>query len=240
MMGRIAVLATALLFAVLPAFARDTKPAAEVIQTPTGPAIALTWTNPTIPSNVTCPSGSGSTALTSNKVYRATAPGSEGTAAYATISPAATTYTDTGGTPGLTPGTTYYYKVSAVNCGGESTQSLESNPALILNPQVPGAPTGLTATVTQAVAVLLQWNPVTTDNKGKPLIGSVYYDLYRCETSLNPCSKPTQLLQNASPLVCSGYLDTHVTTKAKYAYWVQATNITFGGAWSAQATVKVP
>lgn len=111
----------------------------------TGHSVTLTWTQGTVPTGATCPSGTGSTAITSNNVYRATATGGEGTTPYATVSPAATTYTDTGGTAGLTPGTTYFYQITATNCGGESAHSNEAS-GLIPNPVAPNAPTGVTAT----------------------------------------------------------------------------------------------
>jgi hypothetical protein len=58
----------------------------------------------------------------SYNVYRSTASGSEGTAAYA-AGIAFTSYTDTG----LTSSTTYYYKVAAVTAGGVLAQSGETS-----------------------------------------------------------------------------------------------------------------
>lgn len=63
-----------------------------------------------------------STGATSYNVYRATTAGGEGTTAIAT-GIAATSYVNTG----LTNGTTYYYKVAAVNSLGTSAQSTEAN-----------------------------------------------------------------------------------------------------------------
>lgn len=121
------------------------KPAQQGIGAPhaaAGPhSVALSWTQAVVgPGN--CPSGSGSTAITSNSVYRGTTSGGEGTTPYATIPNPAITFTDST----VTPGATYFYQVTATNCGGESGRSTEVN-ATIPNPVgPPNAPTGLTAT----------------------------------------------------------------------------------------------
>jgi hypothetical protein len=102
----------------------------------TANSVVLGWTQSTIPIGDTCPSGSGSTAITGNNIYRATTPGGEGSTPYVQLTSPSTSYTDTA----VVSGTTYYYKVTGINCDGESAQSPESNPALIPNPQVPNAP----------------------------------------------------------------------------------------------------
>lgn len=107
----------------------------------TAHSVVLNWIQGVVPPGATCPSGTGSTAVTSNNVYRATTAGGEGTTPYASISPAATTYTDTA----VTGGATYYYQVTALNCAGESAHSTEVT-AVVPNPLVPNAPTGFTAT----------------------------------------------------------------------------------------------
>lgn len=81
--------------------------------------VVLTWTQG---------AANGSTVV-QNKIYRGTSSGGE---TLLTTITANTTYTDT--TP-LTDGTTYYYKVSAVNSIGEGSQSSEvsANPGLVVN-----------------------------------------------------------------------------------------------------------
>ena len=105
----------------------------------TAHSVVLSWTQGTVSG--TCSSGSGTTAVTSNGVYRATVSGGEGTTPFATVTPANTTYTDLA----VTAGTTYFYQVTATNCNGESAHSSEAS-AAVPNTPPPNAPTGLTGT----------------------------------------------------------------------------------------------
>jgi cellulose 1,4-beta-cellobiosidase len=94
---------------------------------------------PAAPTNVMATASSGQVALnwsaspgaTSYNIYRSTTPGAEGSTPYRT-GITATSFTDTG----LSNGTTYYYKVSAVNAGGQSATSSEVS----ATPQVPAPP----------------------------------------------------------------------------------------------------
>ena len=90
------------------------------------------------------PANNGS-AITSYKIYRSTTAGAE----TFLNSTASTSFNDTG----LTTGTTYFYKVSAVNAIGEGPQSVEvaATPA-----GVPAAP-AITATAGSS-SVALSWS----------------------------------------------------------------------------------
>jgi len=87
-------------------------------------------TVPAAPTGLTATGGNAQVVLnwsatsgaTTYNVYRSTTAGGEGTTAIAT-GITATTYTNTG----LTNGTTYYYKIAAVNLAGTSGQSGEVN-----------------------------------------------------------------------------------------------------------------
>jgi hypothetical protein len=76
--------------------------------------VALSWT--------------ASTGATSYSVYRGTAAGGESGTAIGTVT--TTSYTDTG----LTNGTTYYYKVAAVNASGTSAKSNEASAMPLCSP----------------------------------------------------------------------------------------------------------
>src|SRR5262249_60092146 len=101
-----------------------------------------------------------------------------------------TTYTNTG----LTNGTTYFYQVTAVNAGGQSSTSNEAS----ATPQValPPAPTGLTAAAGNA-QVTLSWNSVS---------GATSYTVYRSTASV-----AETLLQ--SGLTTAPFTDTGPTTR---------------------------
>jgi fibronectin type 3 domain-containing protein len=93
----------------------------------------------------------------SYKVYRGTASGAE-TLVQSGV--AGTTYTDTG----VTNGTTYYYKVSAVNAAGESPLSAEVS----ATPQVaaPAAPSNLSATPASTSQINLTWTDNSANETG--------------------------------------------------------------------------
>jgi len=230
-MNRIAIVSALALLSAFPALANDGKLGARVIQAPTGPQIALSWTQGTVPANATCPTAGASPAITSNRVYRATTPGGEGavgTTPYATVSPAATTYTDTGGTAGFVAGTTYYYKVSAVNCNSESAQSNEAS-GQIPNPAGPSAPTNLTAQPNGVASIGLKWDPVAFN-------APVLYDIFRCENK-NRDWKKINAFRAKNPW----YDDTGLQPGNTYHYQVKAWSASGGeSGYSNQASSFLP
>ena len=94
---------------------------------------------------------------TSYRVYRGTASGS---LSLLQSGVTATTFLDTG----VVNGTTYYYKVSAVNAAGESPQSAEVS----ATPQVaaPAAPSNLTATAVSTSQINLAWSDNSSNESG--------------------------------------------------------------------------
>jgi hypothetical protein len=118
------------------------------------------------------PNLDGGSPITGYDVYRGTTPGGEGSTPVATGVPS-NSFTDTG----LVNGTTYYYRVAAVNAVGTSPQSGEASATPKLTVTVPGAPTGLTANGGNA-SVSLSWTaPASTG--GAAVTG---YDIYRGTT----------------------------------------------------------
>ena len=179
---------------------------------------------PAAPTGLAATPGNGQVSLawnavsgaTSYKIYRGTASGAE-TLFQSGIT--ATNFLNTG----LTNGTTYFYKVTAVNAGGESPQSSEAS----ATPQVaaPAAPTGLAAVAGDG-QVSLSWNAVS---------GATSYKVYR-----GTASGAETLLQ--SGLATTSFLNTGLTNGTTYFYKVTAVNAGGESPLSAEvsATPQVP
>ncbi len=151
--------------------------------------IGLSWT---------APAG----AVTYN-VYRGTTTGGE-TLLVSGI--ATTTYSDTT----VTAGTTYYYKVTAVNANATRVPPLTSESAAsseVSATPLTAAPTGLTPTVSTS-GIGLSWTAPT---------GAVTYNVYRGTTS----GGETLLV---SGVATTTYSDTTVTAGTTYYYKVTAVN----------------
>src|SRR4029077_19661057 len=84
-------------------------PPPDIVLTPGNTQVSIAWTD-----------GFANPAITSHKLYRGTTPGGE---VFITSIPGASPYVDTG----LTNGTVYYYKLSAVNASGEGALSAEAS-----------------------------------------------------------------------------------------------------------------
>jgi fibronectin type 3 domain-containing protein len=145
-------------------------------------------------------------------VKRSTASGSETQIS----APTSNSYTDTG----LTNGTKYFYVVSAVNSGGESSNSSEVSATPSAPLTAPATPTGLHATGGNA-QVSLSWNASTS---------AASYNVKRSTTNGGPYNTAV-----ASPTV-TNYTDTTVTYGTTYYYVVSAVNTAGQSANSAQAS----
>jgi fibronectin type 3 domain-containing protein len=179
-------------------------------------------TVPAAPANLTATAGNAQVTLTwtassgatSYNIYRSTTSGGEGTTPIATgIS--SSSYTNTG----LTNGTTYFYKVAAVNSAGTSPLSSEAS----ATPQVaaPAAPTNLAATAGNA-QVSLTWTASS---------GAASYNIYRSTTSGGEGSTPI-----ATGVGTTSYTDTGLTNGTTYFYQVAAVNTGGTSAKSAETS----
>jgi len=153
------------------------------------------------------------TGATSYKVFRGTASNGQSTTPIAT-NVTASTYTNTG----LTNGTAYFYKVSAVNAGGDSALSNEASATPIAPPV---APTGLTATPGNT-QITLAWQPVT---------GATSYNLYRGTTAGGQGTTPL-----VTGLTAPNYVNTGLTNGTAYYYRVAALNASGEGSRSSEAS----
>jgi fibronectin type 3 domain-containing protein/peptidoglycan/xylan/chitin deacetylase (PgdA/CDA1 family) len=161
-----------------------------------------------------------STDATGYNVYRATTSGGS----YVKVNNAptsATSYTDTG----LSEGTTYYYKLTAVNSAGESAQSANASAATATAvPTVPNAPVGLTAAVNGTSSITLNWT-ASTDATG--------YNLYRAATSDGSYVKV-----NNAPASAISYTDTGLLGGTTYYYKLTAVNSVGESAQSDSTSAK--
>ncbi len=143
---------------------------ARLTATPGNSRVTLAWTAP----------ASGGAAISGYLIYRGTSPGGETGAPVNGSLVTGTSYTVTG----LTNGTTYYFKVFAVNAVGQSPPSAEASaPLPPITPTAPAtastsapafaAPTGLTATAGNT-QVRLSWTAPASDGGSSVISYKVY------------------------------------------------------------------
>jgi hypothetical protein len=158
---------------------------------------------------------------TSYNVYRGTSSGGE--AFVTNVSTAGDTDT------GLTNGVTYYYEVTAVGSGLESSRSAEVS----ATPQaatVPGAPRNLTLAA-RSSGVRLSWSAPTT-NGGSSI---TYYVVYRGTSSTSLTALKVQVSCSSSS--CT-YTDGSVAHSTTYWYEVAAHNAVGTGGPSNEPSVR--
>ena len=127
-----------------------------------------------------------------------------------------TTYSHTG----LTTGTSYIYRVFAINAQGISIASAEAiaTPTSSSHPLeniVPNTPTSLTASDISSTSIKLTWVQPATNN-GPPVTG------YKIEFKKDSGSYTT-LVENTGSTITT-YTHTGLTTNSKYTYKISAKN----------------
>ena len=174
------------------------------------------------------PSYNGSSEITNYKIEFKT-----GTTNYGTLTTVGnvTKYNSTG----LTTGTTYIYRISAINSIGTSAPSSEAvaTPKSTSSPPKnipPGPPTSLTATASSATQINLSWNP-PPDNGGPPVIG------YQIQYQIDSGNFAT-LVSNTGT-AATGYSHTGLSTGHSYTYKVFAIN-SVGTSNSSNTSSAVP
>ncbi|GAA1978618.1 hypothetical protein GCM10009817_18900 [Terrabacter lapilli] len=167
---------------------------------PGNASVSLTWT---------APASNGGSPVTGYAVYRGTSAGGEGARPVAS-NVTGTSFTDTG----LTNGTTYYYKVAAINAVGTSPQSNEASATPQTAATAPSAPTGLSAGPGNA-SVSLTWT-APASNGGSPVTG---YAVYRGTSAGGEAASPV-----ASNVTGTSFTDTGLSNGTTYYYKVAAIN----------------
>jgi len=171
-----------------------------LVATVNNASVSLSWT--------------ASSGATSYNVYRGTTSGGESTTPIANAITAAS-YSDIT----VTNGTTYFYRVAAVNAGGTSALSAEASATP--EPGIPSAPASLAATASNA-SVSLSWTAST---------GATSYNVYRGTAAGGESTTPI-----ASGITATSYSDTSATNGTTYFYKVAAVNAGGTSALSAEAS----
>jgi fibronectin type 3 domain-containing protein len=175
---------------------------------PTPPATPTGVTATAISSNSITVSWNASPSATSYNIYRSTSSSGPFPMVGST---AATSSTDTG----LSPGTTYYYEISAANSGGESAPSSPVS-ATTISATTPQPPTGLTANAVSSSQTNLSWT-VPSNNGGSAITG------YKIERSIDGGTTWLTIVSNTAS-TSTTYSDTGLASSTTYTYRVSAIN----------------
>src|SRR5436309_317100 len=173
---------------------------------------------PTAPTNLTATASGGTqinlnwTASTDNvgvtgyQIERCQGPGCSSFTQVGTSTSA--TYSDTG----LTPATSYSYRVRETDAAEKLSTYSNTSSAVTADTIAPTVPTSLTATASGGTQINLSWT-ASTDN-----VGVTGYQIERCQGI--SCSSFTQVGTSTS----ASYSDTGLTPATSYSYRVRATD----------------
>jgi titin len=182
-----------------------------LVVSPGNTAATLSWT---------APSTDGGSAVTGYRIERSVNAGSTWTVIVADTASAGTTYSATG----LTNGTLYNFRVSALNAVTIGASSLAGS---VVPAGVPVAPTSVVAAPTNGAVVLVWTRPL--NNGGNEVIG------YMVETSSDGGTNWTTAIANTNSTVASTTV-TGLTNGTTYSFRVSALNAVGSGAVSIAVT----
>jgi hypothetical protein len=183
--------------------------------TPGDTTVTLTWT---------VPASNGGSTITNYKIE--TSP--DGSTGWSTVTTVGNvlTYTHTG----RTNGTTYYYRVSAINSVGTGSTSnvLSATPTA---PTVPGAPTGVAGTAGNT-QVSLTWT-APASNGGSAITG------YKEQHAVNPPGTSWSTAV-ATGSTSTAYTATGLTNGTGYIFRIAATNAVGDSSYSTASSTVTP
>ena len=162
------------------------------------------------------------TGATSYNVYRSTAPNVQLITANKVTSATTLTFSNTG----LTLGTTYYYKVTAVSTGGESAASLEVSAS---TPTAPATPVVAVAAVSPT-QINISWSSVA---------GATGYNVYS-STAAGTTVGTTTLISATTPISATQFWDSGLTAGSTYFYKVTAVNAVGASVASTELSATTP
>ncbi len=171
--------------------------------TPGNSQVVLNWT---------APASNGGWPISSYNIYEGTSPGGE--TLLQSTGTTATTFTSTG----LTNGTTYYFRITAVTLAGEGPFSNEvsATPATVA-----GAPTTLTATASDAEVDLSWTSPA--NNGGDPVTG---YNIYQGTSSA------ADTILTSTSTTATTFTSTGLTNGTTYYFRITAVTLAGEGPFS--------
>ncbi len=137
----------------------------------------------------------------------------------ATVGAGVVAYSNTG----LTPNTTYYYRVRATNAGGDSPYSNEANATTL--DVAPAAPSGLAATAISSSQVNLSWADNATNETG-----------FKIERKTGSGGTYAEIATVGAGVTT--YSNTGLTGATAYFYRVRATNAIGDSAYSNEASAS--
>jgi fibronectin type 3 domain-containing protein len=194
-----------------------------VTTVPTAPAgLVASGGSAVVNLSWSAPSSNGGSVITGYNVYRGTASGAE--ALLTTLGPS-TSYSDSA----VVSGTTYYYKVTAVNGVGEGPKSNEASAASIKT-TVPTAPRNLTARTATQKGVTLAWSAPSSN-------GGSAVSSYRIYRGTRWGGETSYTIVTCATSTCS-YTDSTTISRATYYYEVAAINSVGTGPLSNQASAR--
>jgi titin len=178
-----------------------------LVVAPGNTAATLTWTAPTT---------DGGSAITGYRIERSVNSGATWTTVVANTASASTSYTTTG----LTNGTAYNFRVSALNAVTVGASSLAGS---VVPAGVPVAPTSLIAAPTNGAVVLVWTRPL--NDGGNAISG------YMVETSIDGGANWTIAIANTNSTVASTTVS-GLTNGSPYSFRISAVNAVGSGATS--------
>ena len=191
-------------------------PSASIQATPPGAPLSVAATDPPGRISLTWnpPSSNGGSPVTSYNVYRGITAGGEDLTPHVT----GVTATNFDDVFNLQAGTTYFYKITALNIAGEGPVSAEVSAIELAGKPGPPVLSGVVATD----GVHLSWT--APPDGGSPLIRYVLIrDAVKLAPNLNPAT--------------SSYVDTTAATGVTYVYQIKAVNAQGAGPLSNKVTL---
>src|SRR6185437_11627046 len=181
-----------------------------VSQPPTGlTASADSFSQITL--NWNAPSNNGGSAIIGYKIARSSDGGSTWSTIVSNTGSTSTTYSNSG----LSPNTTYSYRVYAINSVGTSSPSNTASATTLIQVLAPQSPTGLTASSVSSSQINLSWS-APADNGGSAITG------YKIERSISGGS--WSVLVSNTGTAGTTYSNTGLSSSTTYSYRVSAIN----------------